>query len=100
MGKICVERATGHMLAWVRYGTPHIYDAAVHDLLTQDDPPPPDTRWDGTTWVPLTVTDQERLDRALAADKAFRTLVLWCAQHFGLSPAQAKAELLTIFRTL
>lgn len=53
MGSICIERSTGQVREWVRQGLPSVYDPASHDLLEAEVPPPDDTRWDGTAWVPL-----------------------------------------------
>lgn len=61
MGMLCVEKATGRFLEWVRHGQPSVYDAAQHDLMDADSPPAENTRWNGTAWVPLPPkTDAEK----------------------------------------
>lgn len=42
--------------------------------------------------------DAERRD--FEDSKVFRAFVLWLAQRFGITPAQARQELLTIYRSL
>jgi hypothetical protein len=49
---------------------------------------------EGMTWAD--VEARERLD----VDKAFKAIVIWCAQKFNLTGAQAKAQLLDILKTL
>ena len=104
MGKICVEKATGRVREWARNGTPPSYDAAVHDLLEADAPPPEGTRWDGTAWVPLPPkTDQEKAAEAtqqLDGQVLLKAAALWCAGKFGVTPAQARAEIAAIYRSL
>lgn len=65
MGRLCIERATGKIREWVRHGEPPTYDAAVHDLVDADEPPPEGTRWDGTAWVPLPPKTNEDKDTEL-----------------------------------
>lgn len=100
MGTICVERTTGAFREFVRHGMPPNYDPAIHDLLVSDESPPPETRWDGTAWVPTSITDAERFDRDIGRGKLFRVLVRWCAQRFGITPDQAKSELIAVYRNL
>lgn len=104
MGTICIERATGRVREWVRNGLPSTYDAALHELLEADAPPPEDTRWDGTAWVPLPPkTDQEKAAEAtqeLDGSVLLKAVALWCAQRFGVTPAQARTEIAAIYRSL
>lgn len=67
MGQLCIERATGRVIEWVRHGQPGAYDPEAHELLEQELPPPDGTRWDGSTFVPeVKPTPQVELDREAA----------------------------------
>jgi hypothetical protein len=104
MGAICCEKTTGRVREYVRHGMPASYDAAVHDLLEADAPPPEGTRWDGAAWVPLPPkTDQEKAADAteqLDGQVLLKAVALWCAQRFGVTPAQARTEIAVIYRSL
>jgi hypothetical protein len=39
-------------------------------------------------------------EAAVDSDKRMKAIVLWCAQRFGITPAQAKSQILTIYRSL
>lgn len=43
---------------------------------------------------------ESRAVDAVQVNRAFRALVLWSAQRFGVSAAQARAEILAIYRSL
>lgn len=104
MGKVCIEKATGRIREWARYGIPSTYDATVHDLLESEECPPDGTRWDGTAWVqlpPKTNTEKEseagqQLDRSVL----LKAVAIWCAQRFGVTREQARSEIAAIYRTL
>ena len=104
MGMICIDKTTGRFREWARYGTPPTYNPSLHTLLTQDDPPPDGTYWDGAAWMPLPPkTDAEKAAEAqskLDGEVLLKALALWCAQHFGLTPSQARSEIATIYKTL
>lgn len=46
------------------------------------------------------ITSQQDVDREFEDKKAMKALVLWICDKTGIPPAQAKAEILAIYRTL
>ena len=104
MGLICIDRATGRVREWARHGVPTTYDPAVHDLIKSPEPPLEGTRWDGAAWVPMPPkTDQDKAAEAawqLDRSALLMAVALWCAQRFGVTPAQARTEIAVIYRSL
>lgn len=102
MGKICVEQSTGKLREWVRHGELSQFNPAEHLKLEADQPPPDNTRWDGTAWVPLppkTVAEkdvalQEFLDSV--GGLALKTLVTALVKKGVLTMAEIRAEWRTI----
>lgn len=78
------------------------------------DPPMPDGWQDYVAalvvdWVAGTVAldptkvaaiDEARAVDAVQVNRAFRALVIWAAQRFGISAAQARSEILAIYKSL
>src|SRR5258706_13639297 len=42
----------------------------------------------------------EQADLAIDGQKVLKAVVLWCAGKFGLTPAQAKGQIVAIYRAL
>ena len=50
--------------------------------------------------VTAAVLDADALRRVFDSDKRFRALVAWVAQKVNMTPAQARAEIVAIYRSL
>ncbi|MFQ5915799.1 MAG: hypothetical protein ACE5JS_21710 [Nitrospinota bacterium] len=104
------DKATLLLRAWQRWGTPD-FDAATEVAVSVPGEVDRRTeRWDGATGVrPATAQEiadyyAAELDAEATAEfegrKALKALVIYLAGKFGLSAAQARDQILSIYRSL
>lgn len=108
--KCLFRRSDGMFVGGNRYdGIPH--DPASHVQLDLSDYPDRRTeRWDGAIGVRVATAqeisdfDDVEADTKAASDfdetKALKALVIWLAGKLGVTPAQARTEIVAIYKSL
>lgn len=110
MPKCVFDKATGVFVSGANFGDVDFDSASQISLRLPEYPDPRMERWDGAKGLrPATAQDLADQDdsesdavarREIDNTKALKAVVLWMAGKLNVTPAQARTEILAIYKSL